>query len=109
MLGHLVADLGYKRVYVTSIEALVKACVWEKSRTLRPVHSAEIFKAKKLEAQRNEVRRIKDGEKPKDNLVGVPCVCVGTCCGAMVRKKRCRWQGALPSLHDDRAFVCYRF
>ncbi|CAM9872229.1 unnamed protein product [Scytosiphon promiscuus] len=68
VLGNFVADLGYKRIYVTSIEALVKASVWEKSRTLHPVHSAEIFKAKKLEAQRLEVRRIKEGKKPTENL-----------------------------------------
>ncbi|CAM9671738.1 unnamed protein product, partial [Hapterophycus canaliculatus] len=69
VLGHFVADLGYKRVYVTSIESLVKASVWEKARTLHPVHSAEIYKAKKLEAQRLEVRRIKDGKKPTENLL----------------------------------------
>lgn len=62
VLGHFVADLTYKRVYVTSVEDLMKARVWEKARTLRPVHAAEIFEAKKMDAERTEVRTVKANE-----------------------------------------------
>lgn len=62
MLGHFVADLNYKRVYVTSVEALVQAPVWEKARTLRPVRSGEIYEAKKLEADKIEIQKIEAGE-----------------------------------------------
>lgn len=67
----MVADLKYKRVYVTSVEALEKVRVWEEGRTLRPVHAVEIFEGKAIEAQKLEVRRIKeDGKEAKDdNLV----------------------------------------
>lgn len=68
MLGHLVADLNYKRVYITSVEALEKVRVWEEGRTLRPVHAAEIFEGKSIEAQKLEVRRVKeDGKEEKDD------------------------------------------
>lgn len=46
MLGQLVADLKYKRVYLTSAEALAKAPVWQRESTLRPVHAVEIAEAK---------------------------------------------------------------
>lgn len=62
VLGHFVADLKYKRVYVTSIEALMQAPLWERARTLRPVHAAEIFEAKKLEADKIEIQMIEAGE-----------------------------------------------
>ncbi|CAM9642131.1 unnamed protein product, partial [Ectocarpus fasciculatus] len=68
VLGHLVADLNYKRVYVTSVEALEKVPVWEEGRTLRPVHAVEIFEGKSIEAQKLEVRRVKeDGKEEKDD------------------------------------------
>lgn len=35
ILGELVADLGYKRVYLTSISALFRTSVWNRQRTLR--------------------------------------------------------------------------
>ncbi|CAM9942143.1 unnamed protein product, partial [Ectocarpus sp. 12 AP-2014] len=63
VLGCLVADLKYKRVYVTSLEALEKVRVWEEARTLRPVHATEIFEGKAIEAQKLEVRRVKEGGK----------------------------------------------
>ncbi|CAM9971271.1 unnamed protein product, partial [Ectocarpus sp. 13 AM-2016] len=67
VLGCLVADLKYKRVYVTSLEALEKVRVWEEARTLRPVHATEIFEGKAIEAQKLEVRRVKEGgKKEKD-------------------------------------------
>ncbi|CBJ28299.1 conserved unknown protein [Ectocarpus siliculosus] len=67
VLGCLVADLKYKRVYVSSLEALEKVRVWEEARTLRPVHAAEIFEGKAIEAQKLEVRRVKeDGKEEKD-------------------------------------------
>ncbi|CAN0115923.1 unnamed protein product, partial [Ectocarpus sp. 6 AP-2014] len=68
VLGCLVADLKYKRVYVSSLEALEKVRVWEEARTLRPVHAAEIFEGKAIEAQKLEVRRVKeDGKEEKDD------------------------------------------
>lgn len=48
VLGELVADLKYKRVYVTSAEALTKAPVWEKAKTLVPLRTTEIAEAKCL-------------------------------------------------------------
>lgn len=62
VLGHFVADLKYKRVYVTSVDALMQAPVWEKARTLRPVHAGEIFHAKKLEADKLEIQMIEAGK-----------------------------------------------
>ncbi|CAM9782864.1 unnamed protein product, partial [Ectocarpus sp. 4 AP-2014] len=68
VLGCLVADLKYKRVYVTSLEALEKVRVWEEARTLRPVHATEIFEGKAIEAQKLEVRRVReDGKEEKDD------------------------------------------
>ena len=62
MLGHFVADLKYKRIYVTSIDALVQAPVWEKSRTLRVMHAAEIFQSQKLDADKLEIKMIEAGK-----------------------------------------------
>lgn len=42
LLGELVADLGYKRVYVTSVAALARTPVWKKQRILRPERAALI-------------------------------------------------------------------
>ncbi|CAM9234116.1 unnamed protein product [Choristocarpus tenellus] len=61
ILGQLVADLKYKRVYRTSIEALVKAPVWEKQRILRPERAQAIANAK-----------LKQGSGPDKN--GIPGV-----------------------------------
>lgn len=61
-MGRFVADLKYKRVYVTSIDALMQAPVWEKARTLRQVHAAEIFYSQKLEADKLEIQMIEAGE-----------------------------------------------
>lgn len=77
MLGHFVADLKYKRVYVTSVEALMKARVWEKARTLRPVHAVEIYQAKKMEAERIEVRKVKANEI---EAKGITALTVCFCC-----------------------------
>eukprot|EP01035_Chromulina_nebulosa_P030547 gene30547-40597_t len=45
-LGSLFADLGYKRVYLTSIEKLAFIPVWERQRTLRPQRSLLIAEEK---------------------------------------------------------------
>ena len=42
IFGQLLADVGYKKVYLTSARRLVLAEVWEKQRTLRPERSAGI-------------------------------------------------------------------
>lgn len=47
ILGKLVCDLGYKQVYVTSVERLAMAPVWEKQRILRPNRAIAIAQAKK--------------------------------------------------------------
>lgn len=54
VLGRLIADLGYKRVFLTSIEAVVQAPVWEKRKLLRPVRAIEIAQAKMM--KKNVVR-----------------------------------------------------
>lgn len=46
VLGHLLVDLKYKRLYVTCVEELLKVPVWQKSKSLRPVHAMEIANAK---------------------------------------------------------------
>lgn len=46
ILGQLVADLKYKRVYRTSIASLIKVPVWEKQRILRPERALAIAEAK---------------------------------------------------------------
>ena len=51
VLGELVADLKYKRVYLTSAEALIKAPVWQKANTLFPVRAMEIAEAKYLQEE----------------------------------------------------------
>lgn len=99
MLGHFVADLRYKRVYVTSVEALMQAPVWEKARTLRPVHAAEIFEAKKLEAEKIEIQMIEagkieakgDAEKQVCVFLSVfacVCACVVLCYGSLAWSTR---------------------
>ena len=45
-LGSLLADLEYKRVYLTSIETLALIPVWERQRTLRPQRSLLIAEEK---------------------------------------------------------------
>lgn len=42
LLGELVADLGYKRVYLTSVNALARTPVWERQRILRPERASLI-------------------------------------------------------------------
>lgn len=42
IFGQLLADIGYKKVYLTSARRLVLAQVWQKQRTLRPERSAGI-------------------------------------------------------------------
>lgn len=54
VLGRLIASLGYKNVFLTSIAAVVQAPVWEKRKLLRPVHAMEIADAKLL--KKNVVR-----------------------------------------------------
>jgi hypothetical protein len=44
IFGQLLADIGYKQVYLTSARRLVLAQVWQKQRTLRPERSAGIAK-----------------------------------------------------------------
>ncbi|CAM9111225.1 unnamed protein product [Ascophyllum nodosum] len=51
VLGELVADLKYKRVYLTSAEALIKAPVWQKANTLFPVRAMGIAEAKYLQEE----------------------------------------------------------
>lgn len=46
VFGQLLADVGYKKVYLTSARRLVLAQVWQKQRTLRPERSAGIAKVK---------------------------------------------------------------
>ena len=46
ILGKLICDLKYKRVYLTDINSLVKANVWEKQRTLRHERAELIANAK---------------------------------------------------------------
>lgn len=47
LLGELVSDLKYKKLYVTSVRALAEAPVWQKQRTLRLQRAAMIVKNKK--------------------------------------------------------------
>lgn len=42
IFGKMLADVGYKKVYITSARRLVLAQVWQKQRTLRPERSAGI-------------------------------------------------------------------
>ncbi|CAM9517255.1 unnamed protein product, partial [Phaeothamnion confervicola] len=48
VLGQLVHDAGYKRVFCTSVERLIKVPVWEKQRILRPERAAAIAKDKMM-------------------------------------------------------------
>lgn len=42
ILGDLLRDLSYKKVYVTSVSSLVKVPIWERQRTLRADRAREI-------------------------------------------------------------------
>lgn len=42
LLGELVTDVGYKRIYMTSVHALARTPVWKKQRILRPERAALI-------------------------------------------------------------------
>ena len=49
ILGELLYDLGYKKVYISNIISLVNATVWEKQRTLRH-ERAELIASNKIES-----------------------------------------------------------
>jgi len=55
VFGELVADLGYKKVYLTSIRSLSHALVWEKQRILRPDRAANIAASKVAQGQSNSL------------------------------------------------------
>lgn len=42
LLGELLSDVGYKKVYMTSVQALARTPVWKKQRILRPERAALI-------------------------------------------------------------------
>lgn len=42
ILGDMLRDLGYKKVYCTSVAALVNVPIWERQRTLRAERAREI-------------------------------------------------------------------
>lgn len=42
ILGDMLRDLGYKKVYATSVAALVTVPIWEKQRTLRAERARNI-------------------------------------------------------------------
>jgi hypothetical protein len=42
LLGELVADLGYKKLYLTNVKSLALTPVWKKQRILRPERAAQI-------------------------------------------------------------------
>jgi len=46
LLGELVANLGYKMLFLTSVKSLVLTPVWKKQRILRPERAALIAKDK---------------------------------------------------------------
>ena len=46
IFGKLVADVGYKKVYLSSVENLAKAQIWNKQRILRPERSLNIAQIK---------------------------------------------------------------
>lgn len=48
VLGRHIVSLGYKDVFLACIENLASVPVWEKRKTLRPVHAIEIAEAKLL-------------------------------------------------------------
>lgn len=56
VLGRLIARLGYKNVFLTTIDAVAQAPVWEKRKLLRPLHAMEIAEAKML--KQNVVRKL---------------------------------------------------
>jgi len=54
-LGTMVADLGYKRVYISSVEKLRGLTVWEKNRAFKPHRAAAIGKDKISSGWRKQV------------------------------------------------------
>lgn len=42
LLGELLSDVGYKKIYMTSVQALARTPVWKKQRILRPERAALI-------------------------------------------------------------------
>ena len=42
LLGELLSDVGYKKLYMTSVQALARTPVWKKQRILRPERAALI-------------------------------------------------------------------
>lgn len=66
--GELVADLGYKKVYLTSVRALAHTPVWEKQRILRPERAARIAQAK---IQKSNTRKPLDSASAMIGLSGV--------------------------------------
>ena len=46
LLGEVIADLGYKRLYLTNVKSLAMTPVWKRQRILRPERSALIAKEK---------------------------------------------------------------
>jgi hypothetical protein len=46
VLGKILCDLSYKKVYLTSVNKLVNAPIWEKQRILRPHRAIKIAKSK---------------------------------------------------------------
>jgi hypothetical protein len=62
LFGDLLVDMGYKKVYLTSVKSLLLAPVWEKQRTLRPKRAELIADAK--------LRIFSSARKPL-NLAGV--------------------------------------
>jgi len=55
VFGELVASLGYKQVYLTSVKSLAHAHVWEKQRILRPERAARIMQSKIAKANGSAV------------------------------------------------------
>lgn len=47
VLGELVADLGYKKLYLTNVRSLTMAPIWKKQRILRP-ERAQVIAADKI-------------------------------------------------------------
>lgn len=55
VFGELVADLGYKKIYLTSVRSLSHALVWEKQRILRPDRAAKIAASKVSQGHSNSL------------------------------------------------------
>jgi len=67
--GELLQDLGYKRVYLTNVQALLKTPIWERQRILRPERAQRI--AKYQLAKRAQVQSLGTGPVPPLGLPGV--------------------------------------